>query len=259
MTTLASRLPRSAPRAAFGKIVLNEARLAWRVPVGLFAGIALPVLLVVVFGELPKFQIRQPSLGGLTDFDIYIPILLVMGITLLALWGLPSPVVTYREQGILRRLSTTPVPPSWLLAAQVVVQLCVALFGILVVLVVGITVFGAPVPKSIGGLALSVALTVAGLFCIGLAIAGLARTYGQASAVGRLTFFPLMFFAGLWLPIPFMPSVLQDISDYTPVGAAVEAMSDSMKGQFPPTAPLLCLVGYALVFGFVAQRYFKWE
>ncbi len=44
-----------------------------------------------------------------------------------------------------------------------------------------------------------------------------------------------------------------------PLGAAAEAMQDSMQGQFPPAAPLLVLAGYALVFAFIARRYFRWE
>ena len=36
-------------------------------------------------------------------------------------------------------------------------------------------------------------------------------------------------------------------------------MLDSMQGQFPPAEPPLVLVGYALVFGFIARRFFRWE
>jgi len=74
-----------------------------------------------------------PGYGGLILFDAYVPIIMVLGLTMLGLLGLPGPLVSYRELGILRRLSTTPVPPSWLLAAQVVVQLCIALAGLLIV------------------------------------------------------------------------------------------------------------------------------
>ena len=74
-----------------------------------------------------------------------------------------------------------------------------------------------------------------------------------------MAFFPLMFFAGLWLPRALMPDVLLDISNYTPLGAAVEAIQDSMQTGFPPAAPLLVLAGYALVFGFLARRFFRWE
>jgi ABC-2 type transport system permease protein len=259
MSSLARPLPALARRAAFGNIVLNEARLSWRRPVGLIGGIGIPVLLVVVFGELPSFRQHPGSLDGFTVFDLYVPILVVFSLAMLALMGLPIPLASYRELGALRRLSTTPVPPSWVLAAQGVVQLCVAAVSLVVIFVIGVAAFGAPAPKSPAGLVLSVAVSIAGLFPIGLMIAAIARTANGASVIGRLAFFPLMFFAGLWLPRAMMPGVLVDISNYTPLGAAVEAIQDSMLQGFPPAAPLLVLAAYAVAFGFLAQRFFRWE
>jgi len=259
MSSLSLPLPRPARRTAFGKIVLNEARLAWRRPVGLIAGVGLPVLLLVLFGELSVFHQTLAEIGGLTLFDVYVPVLLMFGLAMLALMGLPVPLASYRELGVLRRLSTTPVPRSWLLAAQVVVQMCVAVTATFAMIVISITAFGAPAPKSPGGLVLSFLLAIAGLFPVGLLVAALARTANAASVIGRLTFFPLMFFAGLWLPRALMPVVLRDISNYTPLGAAVQAIQDSMQTGFPPAAPLLVLAAYALVFSFLARRFFRWE
>jgi len=245
--------------AAFGQIVLNEARLTWRRPVALVAGIGIPVLLLVIFGELPSFHQATAELGGFTAFDLYVPVLIVFSLAMLALLGLPMPIASYRELGVLRRLSTTPVPPSWLLAAQGVVQLCIALASLAIIFTTSVTAFGASAPKSPGGLLVSLALSIAGLFPIGLAITAIARTANAASVIGRLAFFPLMFFAGLWLPRALMPNLLADISNYTPLGAAVQAIQDSILQGFPPAAPLLVLAGYALVFAFGAKRFFRWE
>jgi ABC-2 type transport system permease protein len=54
-------------------------------------------------------------------------------------------------------------------------------------------------------------------------------------------FFPLMFFAGLWLPIPSMLSVLQHISHATPLGTAVQALQYAPNGQWPHWQQLLIL------------------
>lgn len=258
--TLSPPLPtRAVRRTAFGKVVLNEARLTWRRPIALVAGVALPVFLTVLFGELPTFRQAPASFGGITLFDAYIPVLAVFSLAMLALLGLPTPLASYRELGILRRLSTTPVPPSWLLAAQGLVQFCVAVTGVAVILVLSVVAFGAPAPKSPGGLLVSVVLSIAGLFPIGLMIAAMSKTAGAANVIGRLTFFPLIFFAGLWLPRALMPPVLLDISNYSPLGPAVQAMQDSMLSGFPSVQPLLVLAGYAVVFGFLAKRFFRWE
>jgi ABC-2 type transport system permease protein len=252
-------LPKTAPRAAFGKIILNEVRLAWRLPAGLIFGVAVPLVLLIIFGEIPSFHQPQPSLGGLVLFPVYVPIIICMAIAILGLISLPASLVSYRDQGILRRLSTTPVPASWVLAAQLVVEFCIAMTSLLIVIVVSIAAFGLAVPKNPGALLLAIVLSIAALFAIGLCIAAAARSGTAARAIGAGAFYPLLFFAGMWLPRQAMPGVLQGISNYTPLGASVEAIQDSMQGQFPPAASLLVLAGYALVFAFIARRYFRWE
>jgi ABC-2 type transport system permease protein len=87
----------------------------------------------------------------------------------------------------------------------------------------------------------------------------LARTSGAARGIMAGVLYPMMFFSGLYYPIQLMPTVIQDISKYTPLDAAVKAIGDSWVGQFPPAQPLLVLVGYSLVFGFLAKRFFRWE
>jgi ABC-2 type transport system permease protein len=70
---------------------------------------------------------------------------------------------------------------------------------------------------------------------------------------------PLLFFAGLWFPRERMPPVLQHISEWSPLGASVHALQDSMQGTFPSAQSLLVLAGWAVVFGFLAVRFFRWE
>jgi ABC-2 type transport system permease protein len=252
-------LPETAPRAAFGQIVRNQARLAWRLPAGLIFGIGLPMLLLIIFSQIPSFHQAQASFGGLTPFDVYVPILIAMVIAIIGLISLPGPLVTYRDQGILRRLSTTPVPPSWVLAAQLVVAFCITITSLLILIVVSIAAFGLDVPKNPGALVLAIVLSIAALFAIGLCIAAVARTGVAARAIGAAAFYPMLFFSGMWFPRELMSGALQDISNLTPLGAAVEAIQDSMQGQFPPAESLLVLAGYALVFTLIARRFFRWE
>ncbi len=253
------RLPSRRWRIAFGKIVHNDVRLAYRRPGALIAGFGIPVLLMVIFGELPAFHEIVAGFGGFDIYDAYVPTLAMFALAMIALLGLPMPLASYRELGVLRRLSTTPVPRSWLLASQGVVQLGVAVVALVILFTVSITAFGTPAPVSIGGMLLSLALCVAGLFPIGLLVAAVAKTANAASIIGRIAFFPMIFFAGLWLPRALMPHWLLDISNFTPLGAADGALQTSMLTGFPATQPLLVMAGYALVFGFLARRFFRWE
>ena len=259
MSSLSLALPDKPRRVAFGKIVLNQARLAWRRPIGLIGGVGIPVVLLVIFGELPAFHHASASLGGQTAFVVYVPVLIAFALAMIALLGLPIPLASFRELGVLRRLPTTPVSPSWLLAGQALLQLAVAVAACAVIEIAAIAAFGAPAPVSPGGFAVSVGLAIAGLFAIGLVIAAASRTANAANVLGRVAFFPLIFFAGLWLPRALMPGVLLDISNYTPLGAAVQAIQASMLQGFPPVTPLLVLLAYAAVFGYLARRFFRWE
>lgn len=56
-----------------------------------------------------------------------------------------------------------------------------------------------------------------------------------------------------------MPPVLQHISEWSPLGASVHALQDSMHGTFPSAQSLLILAGWTVLFGFLAVRFFRWE
>jgi ABC-2 type transport system permease protein len=220
----------------------------------------MPVGLLVVFGSLPVFFEHQTFLGaGLTLFDVYIPVLIVLATAAVAFFSLVTPLPTYREQGILRRLSTTPAPRAWVLAAQLIVNACLAATALIIILIVSFAGFGLNAPKSPGGLILVLVLSIAAPFAYALWIASFARTAAAAGGLGYVSFFPMMFFAGLWVPRAELPGALQGIGNFTPLGAAVQALQDAIETGFPPAQPLLVLLAYFVVFCALAVRFFRWE
>jgi|SRR5271157_3029624 len=247
------------PRAAFGKLLLNECRLALRLPIGLGLGLGLPILLLVILGLIPGARKPSSDLGGLSYFALLYPILIAVTILMQSINMLPRNLIKYRETGILRRLSVTPVPPSWLLAAQIVINLAIAVIGIILLTVVGVAAFGLAIPKDLSGFLLADLLTVTSLFAVGLCIAAMVENDAVAQGIGGILFFALLFFGGLWIPRPLMPTVLINISNWTPIGASVDALQRAMQGLFPSLQSLLVLMVYTVVFGYLAVRYFKWE
>jgi ABC-2 type transport system ATP-binding protein len=252
-----SLLPSRTPRRAFAKLTQAEARLAWRRPIGLAFGLAVPLLLLALFGAIPSFR-HNKDLGGLTVVQLYFPVLAAFALAAIATLSLPIPLASYREQGILRRLSTTPVPPAWVLGAQLVVNACIAVAGMAILLLTGIAGLGLTM-RSPGGFVLAAVLTALACLGIGLCIAGTARTTAGASGLAALVLYPMMFFAGLFTPLPVLPAIVTQIGEWTPLGAAVQALQDAMRTGFPPARFLLVLAGYALLTGMLAIRYFKWE
>jgi ABC-2 type transport system permease protein len=248
---------RDRQRSAFGNLVRTEAKLLVREVVPLLWGVAFPMVLLSILGEFSNGP--DKSLGGFSLVASYEPILIAFTCSTFALQGLPAVLAGYRERGILRRLNATPVGAGRLLGAQLTVNLSVTLIATAGIIIIGAAAFGVPLPGQPAGFILALILTAAAMLSLGLLVAAFARNGRVAAAAGAMLFLPLMFFAGLWTPQATMSPALRRIGDDTPLGAAVSALQHSMAGQWPTTASLAVLLGYALVFGVLAWRLFRWE
>ena len=62
-----------------------------------------------------------------------------------------------------------------------------------------------------------------------------------------------------WTPQATTPEVVRQIGGYTPLGAAVQAIQDSMVGRWPHAVELGVLAGYAVVFRVASARFFRWD
>lgn len=247
-----------APSSPLRSLARIEALLFLRERAGPIWAIAFPPVLLVILGSVGG---RKPDqgLGGLTLAATYVPIVIAFSLAMLALNVMPPVLGSYREKGVLRRMSTTPVPPTRLLGAQLAVYLTVAAVTTVIALAIGRLVFDVALPGQAAGFVLALVLAAAALFGVGLTISALVPTGRAANAAGALTFFPMMFFAGLWVPRAAMPDALRHISDYTPLGAAVQALQDSSAGHWPHALHLGVLAVYAVGFSVLAGRIFRWE
>jgi ABC-2 type transport system permease protein len=245
-------------RVQLAALLKVQAKLSLREPYALGLGIGLPVILLVVFGLISRKVAGNVGGTGLTVIDLYIPTIMVISFIAIAI-SLPNTLVRDREIGWLRRISTTPVHPSRLLATQLILDLVLAAAAIVITIVGGTAIFGAPLTVGIPFFILSLALAIAVIFSLGLVVVALARTQTVASAVGGVLFFALLFLSGLWVQPVQVGEPLRAIMWYSPSGAAERAILYSVFNVTPPVTTLVTLVGYTLVFAFVAVRYFRWE
>lgn len=182
-----------------------------------------------------------------------------IGAGLLGMATLPAILAGYREKGVLRRMSTTPVRPVKLLVAQLLVHLAAAALVIVLILGAGAVFFdfalpSAPLPFVVAAVLYSVAQ-----LAVGLVIAGLVPGAKAASIVGNVLFFPSMFFAGVWTPGDLMPESIRWLRDVTPMGAGMTSLQEAWTGQWPGAVHLVALVVATAACLAVAARYFRWE
>jgi ABC-2 type transport system permease protein len=246
--------------SALGRLTLTELKLSVRERLGIIWGVAFPPILLIIFGNIHGFRTPvSKSTGSFSILAAYVPILIAFVLAMLALNALPMVLAGYREKGILRRLATTPVGPGRVLAAQLLVNLLIGAAALILIVAVARISFGVALPRQAAGFVLAAGLATAALFAMGLVIAAVAPTGRIANGIGAIVFFPMMFFAGLWLPISAMPPTLRHISHLTPLGAAAQALQDTAQGHWPAAASLAVMAGYALVFSLAVARLFRWE
>jgi len=245
--------------SALPQLTATETKLFFRDPMTWTFALAVPPLLLVIFGAIPPFREPDPDLGGLRVIDLYAPILVAVGISILAVYSLPQQFAAYRETGILRRMRTTPVSPASLLGALLILFAALSLVTVGIVLAIARLAFAVELPGNVPAYAVALALTAVALLAIGLLIAAMAPSGSSASAIGLVLFFPLAFFAGLWIPRESMSDMLRTVSDFTPIGAGVQSLQDAAAGNWPSLLHMAVLLGWSFVAGGIAARYFRWE
>ena len=165
----------------------------------------------------------------------------------------------YRERGVLRRLAVTPVSPAALLGAQLAVNTMALLVGVAAAYGVAVLRFDVAAPGNPVGFGLAFILGTAAMGAVALVIAATVPNARAASGLGTLVYFPMMFFAGVWTPGPAMPATAQRIADFTPLGAASQAMQSTWHGDWPAPLHLVVMAGFVAVLGTLATRLFRWS
>ncbi|WP_406103860.1 ABC transporter permease [Streptomyces sp. NBC_01003] len=249
-------LTRTSPNRA---VLRTEARLFRREPAGLFWIVAFPAVLLVILGSIPSFREVDKSLGGIRLVDAYVPVTVLLSMIMSGLQSMPPVITGYRERGILRRMSTTPVRPAALLGAQMGIHGVAALCSAVLSLAVGRIAFDVPLPKQPAGYLLALVLAVLVALALGALVSALSRTTKISNAIGSVVFFPMMFCAGVWLPVQAMPDALAHIVEYTPFGAAAQALGQAASGDWPAWSHLGVLAAWTVLLSAGASRWFRWE
>ena len=242
------------------KLIQTEARLFLREPVGAFFGLAFPALILLVLGNaIPYFTEPLAELGGRRPIDIYLPVVLAMAIATVATITFHASLSAARQKGVLRRLATTPVSPTKLLTAQLIVNVGALLVGSILAFVTATIAFGIEAPRNVAGVVVAFLLGSACMCSVAILIASLSPSAAASSGIGSLVYFPMMFFAGVWTPGPAMPETARRIADFVPLGAASQSMQDSWAGAWPSPLHLAVMGGLALLLTAAAARWFRWE
>jgi ABC-2 type transport system permease protein len=252
------------------KTTFVEGKLFLREPMSVIFGVLFPTAILLLLGAVPVLREPSADYGGARFVDAWAPTALVIGLAILAMQHIPAVVATYRENGVLRRMSTTPVHPATVLVAQLIVALIAAVVAAMLLMLAARLLLGVPLPQDPWGFVVAFVVGFGALLAIGLLIAAIAPNARVASGVSVLVFMLVMFAGGVYLPRFLMPQFLIRMGDYVPPG--VQALQDAWSGNAAIAAALgvadtghpqllhlgvMALIG--VVAGWAAAKLFRWE
>jgi ABC-2 type transport system permease protein len=239
------------------KITQFEAKLLFRETGTWIVAVLLPTFILVVLGVVLAPHRPEEAFGGRRFIDLFVPSLVVLTLATLGVNTLPARLVSYREKGVLRRMSTTPVNPAQILVAQLVINIAVAVAAVVLLVLVGRLAFDIPLPGHPAGFLVAFLFGMSSLFALGLLIAAMAPTARAGAAFIVPLFVLVMFLGGVYLPRVFLPEFLVRIGDFTPPGN--QALLDAWIGTPPQPLHLMVMAAITVVAGAAAARIFRWE
>jgi ABC-2 type transport system permease protein len=202
---------------------------------------------------------RQEIPGG---FEQTIPGILVMFTMLVLLTSGAITLVVEREQGLLRRLASTPISRGSVVLGKWTARMGLGAVQIAFGMLVGRVVFGMEWGAALPMIAAVLLGWAACSASLAVLLANLARTPAQMAGLGLLTTMVLAALGGCWWPIEVAPAWMQQLQLLLPSGWAMDAMHQLVSFGHGPEAAvphLAALLISAFVVGALGARTFRYQ
>ncbi len=242
------------------KMTWMETKLFLREPVGAFFTLVFPLMMLFLFGSIYG-NTPTEMFGGYGTVDISIPAYTAMIIATTGLMGLTITLAGNRENGVLRRLRTTPVSPFVILAAQVIVMFLMTSIGMLLLVLAGKLVYHVRFEGQVVSIIAGFTLSCLSFFSLGIILAALVPTARSAQVVGMALLYPMLFLSGAGFPRELLPETIKKISTFLPLTYVVNLLRGLWIGEsWSLHVTNTIVLGTLLVVGVLASiKIFRWE
>ena len=242
------------------KLTWIEIKLFLREPMAAFFTLAFPMLLLLLFGAIFGNE-PTPFFGGVGYVDTSVPAFAAMIVATTGLISLTILLASYREQGILRRLRATPLRPQAILMAQVTVMLLMTILGMVLLILVGVAVYGLRFSGNAVSVAAGFLFSSLSFFALGFVLGGAMPTARTAQIVAMALFYTMLFLSGAAIPWEVLPKTVQNYAQVLPLTHVVGLLRGLWVGDgWMEHLKEVAVIGGVLLGGVViSARTFRWE
>jgi ABC-2 type transport system permease protein len=239
-----------------------QTRLFVRTPIAAFFTLVFPLFFLVLLNLLNS-GVTIDSLGGISLAQFTTPGIAVFGMVTATFTNLAINTANARDVGVLKRVLSTPVPMPIHLAGRLCSAALIGVASVVIMLTVGVLLFGVEIPWNDLPLIMFLMLLGAATFsALGLALAAVSPNARSAPALANAFILPLAFISGIFFPLEGAPEWLQTVAGLFPLepfaNAVTEIFNPTLDTGFPWRAVLTMSVWLAAGV-LLAVRYFSWE
>jgi ABC-2 type transport system permease protein len=229
-----------------------ERKLFWRNPSAAFFNFMLPLLLLVL--------IASAFAGDDDELEVLIPGVAGMGVLATTFTSLAYNLTLLRDEGVLKRIRGTPMPPGAYLAGLIGSATLNAFLQVALVVTIGNLLYGVDWPSDPLLLALFTGLGVVCFAALGIAFSHAIPNEDAAPAYTNAVFLPLIFISGVFYSADELPEALEAVAEALPLKHLIDGLSEAIVGGGGDALTAAAVVGaWALAGLVVAVRFFRWE
>jgi ABC-2 type transport system permease protein len=250
---------RSRLRLVLGQIGYQSVLLV-RSPAGAFFAVVVPLMILVAL----QFLHGQQTIEGVRSAQFFTAAMAAFAVMNVGYITTITGTVIARDEGILKRLRGTPLPPVAYIAGRIGAAALMTAGSVTVVILVGFVIYGISLDGSLIGVT---AVTVlVGILCfttVGLAATVVVASTDVALPIAYGTLLPLCFISDVFIPSGGGPGWLTTAASILPV----KHLADALESAFatPPGnatlngGDLVVLAAWAAGAFIVSMLFFRWE
>ena len=248
-----------------------ELKMYSREKEAVFFSFLFPILLLALFSVIFAGQFKDSAAqGGMTAGGYFLPGMLSAGVLLTSYQTMAMSVASERDDGTLKRLRATPMPPVAYFLGKVGLVATSSTLQVALLLLVARVFFGVQLPTAADRWAVFALVFTLGVFggtVLGIAYSSMAtsRTIG-AVVIGPLLI--LQFISGVYIAFDDVPTWLQQIASVFPLKWIAQGMrsvfypadlaSAEMAGSWETGRTALVLLVWAVGGLVLCVLTFKW-
>ena len=229
-------------------------RITLRNKAFLFFSLIMPMAIFFLYGSV--FAKGKPEavaylMGPILSFT-------VMG----TFWGLSMQLVTWREQGILRRFRLAPIAPSSMILSSILANYLLILPTVILELFLARFIYHVTAFGNLISIFVLVILGITAFGAMGLVIASVTNTMQETQIINQLLWFALIFLSGATVPLAALPSMVQRIGLFLPATYFVYGLQRAMLANahwYDLGTVVVSLVAWAALAAFISSQLFRWE